>query len=1199
MSVLFNFPKDISKIPWRPVKFEMTGNSYECKAQDISFENGIRFIFNESLKEYKDLGFNKKTGFFLTPPTTPDRILANKTAPDFSGPLEEILSPVCYISSPYNKIISIVKGTASDTNLGMLSATNRASFNDAGYPANFTARDCLKFTFVRDNTFVFEDAERDFVEIEIPQLAKEDDATNFIPSKYVLTWNQTVQDPDKYIVSFQPRRFPESYSQKFSYLLSKDGICLFKPNSRYRYIVQKQLNGTGFEMVKFTPTTSSILPVNSFLKFVSHEASSVDFNFIPPSHLTKYVVNKLDFQFELFPDRNYTQMPYLQNFLGIYPVENPKLYPKEAVYEVQITGLKNYQTPNYTYSFNSHYLENFQGLHRLYDKVFTGTNQLGGFENVYLGYTGGTTEIVFQNNQETYFNYPFSAPAMTVHDAGFIEEGAIASSHPFTSDRIYVKQTDYRTIIPEAPQPSSISAHSTLWFCAWLSGSTTGEKTWVDRFYNPAYYTAEQALSSQVLVYNHKVDPDKDYVYDVPSSLVLEPGVFYKYFHVGNDTSKDFIKFIDAKQSGNINTKILEVSSWKGPSIIDESGFNHNGLLFGDPGNAFKDTHLNLDGSTHVLFPSKSLLLEKYNFTTSMWVYADNWKEIEGHQIFGNFYDSGYGLINESALTAPMLTFVESTKGIIYDLNYRFKTRSSRDNTIYRREDEIIPTSIGQCIINRLSDFSTVILDVLNGILSKYDVEGRKLSNFNTEKTRYYGVTQVEVDDVGNFYLFIPRKRVVKKLDSSGYFLNNTKTNIKTQRIEIIRYSTLRYGRSSRTAIVEIYGNASCIDNNNNVWQSLGNNLYKTAFSKEADKLAVKPQMFASVGFVQQITCDSANNLWILHDQDSISKLSPEGKFTTTRIGKRHGLQEDPCLKTTDRFRYLNFLRTPESGSFGCEKYKFKDLAVLLDTRDAELMLFDTVNNNLLIKLDLSYMEGLETDFSLPNFGDFKFYADGDFTGYQHLRKFYSQSSGLSWNIKISDADDRAPETIRLIQDKNDLTPGWHHFAITFNSQNGEAKYYVDSVLTDSTAFTQGKVVFFDYRSSLVIGADSIKNSILNDIIDIQDAYKFVGKVANLKIYNKTLSNSDIEQIYFSSIYSDNRSPLTWNMYTGQRNYIEQIKYWYQMQLPGNKSNYFNIKIHNFKADESIKKIIERIIRKNVTTLAPAETTLYKIKWID
>jgi hypothetical protein len=51
MSVLFNFPKDISKIPWRPVKFEMTGNSYECKAQDISFENGIRFIFNESLKQ--------------------------------------------------------------------------------------------------------------------------------------------------------------------------------------------------------------------------------------------------------------------------------------------------------------------------------------------------------------------------------------------------------------------------------------------------------------------------------------------------------------------------------------------------------------------------------------------------------------------------------------------------------------------------------------------------------------------------------------------------------------------------------------------------------------------------------------------------------------------------------------------------------------------------------------------------------------------------------------------------------------------------------------------------------------------------------------------------------------------------------------------------------------------------------------------
>jgi hypothetical protein len=1164
MPATFNFPNTLTDVPWFPVKFEPKDKEHSVKGDYVFFKDGCRFILNECLRNYKDVGFNKKTGMFLTSLSNTSNFLENNKEPASQQDLSDIFTPIASVSTQlqsYDKIISI------DTN--KLLVSTRASYNDVGQPTNFSDKDILHFKFIKD-----------IIHSDIEDINRSDVDENLVmvesPTKLLLTWQTTSQD-GVYSLSFLPPIHPESYSQKFAYLLSEDGICLFKPNSRYFYIVQKNFFDNGFSMTIFSPETKSVLPPGAFLKFVSYLNADQDRS-VKDSYITKYKVNKLDFQQEVLQDETISEQNYLQNFLGLFPYEHPKYSSNFVSYDLQIHGLKNYQTPEYNYSLNSNYINGYKGIHRVYDRIFAGTNQKGGLPNVCLGYQSSTTEINFLNDSETFFSYPPVSPRMTLKDCGLIEDGAIAGIHPAVSDRIYLKEIDYTSKIPGLPQPPSITKLTNSWFCSWLSGSTHGEKVWMDRFYNAAYYTLDQALSAQTLVYHDKLDPLKDYVYDVPSTMMLEPGAFYRYYHVGSLASKEFLPYLDGTLNSPLGSKVLEITSWNSSPLKDTSGLGNNGLVYKDSFSGFNDTYWELDGSNHATFPSKTTLLEQNQFTTSLWIYSSDWTNIKGRQIFGNFYDSGYGLINESALTAPLFTFIDNSSGQVYNLNYQLKITNISETPLVSKTKKMM--------VVRLPEFNYWIFDAASGYGYKYDAEGR----FLTKSDKVLRVSQIEIDDQLNLYLFQPSKGMITVLNSSGKQTQNniflSSTNI--QRIEIFKYQTINYGRASRTTPIEILGNASVIDNDGNIWQSIGNNIYKTPYNSELDRHE-SPVIFATVGLTQQITCDSSNNLWILHDQDKISKLTPYGKFSTVRIGKRINDIEDPCLRTTEHTRYINFLKTPERGSIGCDYYEFKDLAIVIDATDKEAYILD-VNGDLLSKIDLSILSELKS--SSPNF-----IAEGDFTGYQFLRKFGSLNKSLSWKLKIANADGSSPEVLTLSQDTSQLKPGWHHFALSFDAQNGIVKSYIDTVDVGSGLITTNKQLYFDFRSSLLLGTDSIKNSSLNDIIQIQNAYKFVGKVAELRIYNKSLNSGEVEQLYFSSNLSDNRKPLTWNMNTGNRSYIEQIKHWFQMQLPGSKSKYFNINIYNLPIQGDVKKIIEEAIRKNVSKITPANAALYKINW--
>jgi hypothetical protein len=1169
MANVFNFP-DIKQC-WFPVRFQPKNRQYSVLSEPILFDNDLKFNISSCLKNYKSFSSNKKTGLFLTELSRPSNLLKINQPEDIT-PISKFKTLLSTQEGAYDKILVTVNNN--------LFVSDKAANSIPGtfISPQYSQSDVFTFNFFTDPTVKLEDAEREFVSLENS-------------SGLLLTWGLDPVDPSLYFLTFRSAIRGGSLSQRFSYLLAPDGICLFLPNSNFHLVVRRNFStdnatldnlntennvvhyyeNSNYKITTDSPQEESSIQNTVFLKFVSCEVLLPEPEKklgVLDSFLTKYSTGILDREVNLQPDST-KSIELGQNYLGIFPIENYSMSHRDVVYNLELCGLKNYQTPEYNYSFSP----SVSGSLREYNKIFTGTNQTGGYENIYLGYTSNTTEKVFVNDKESFFSYPPTALRKSVHDSGLIEDGATAGHHPLISDRIYLRQIDYTSRIPDYIQPESITKYSNTWLCAWLSGSNSGSKVWVDRYYNASYYTLDQALSAQAVVYNDRTEPTKEYIFDVPSSLYLEPGAFYRYHRSGLNDSKKYLSLIDEYSTDERGSKVLEISSWNSSPLIDHSGYNNNGQVYAENNSLLYQDHLNLDGSTHVVFPAKTSLLDTDNFAVSLWVKVDDWSNIIGRQIFGNFYNSGYGLINESAIPAALMTLFNPANGEVFNLNYNLKQVSFNQLKNY-------PLSLkDKYLINRLPDFSFWVFDTANGTGYKFDAESRLIAKIEG----YYGVSQIEIDHLNNLYLLMLDDFRVIKLNSDGKQIDLIKiNNFNTKRIELILVK-------NTIKVIEIFGHTSVIDNDGNIWEVLGNNLYKTPYNKETLKHG-SSGLFATIGYVQQITCDSSNNLWLLHGEDYVSKMSQNGIFSTVRIGKRSSLLNEQCFNYKDRYRYINFLRVPQESVIQCDKSTYIDYIIIVDKRDNEIYVLES-NGDLVSKMSLLNLEKLVSSSNL------NFFAEGDFTGYQNLRKFYIGTKKISWKFKIGEVDGSNTEILSLTYDATLLKPGWHQFGLSFSSSEKRVNYFIDSELVDYKILSTNKSLIFDYRSSLLLGTDAVRNSSINDIIGVQNTYKFKGQVAELKVYNKFLSKGDMHQVYYSSPRAAKRKNLIWNMSTGNRDYIEEIKHWFKMQLPGSKSKYYNINIHNFPVNEELRNRVEEAVRSSVEKLAPAQSTLYKINW--
>jgi hypothetical protein len=1128
MAAIFNIYNKLESTYWKPVNFNVVGDQVNVKKIPILFDNGMYFYLHTFLKNSNDFTFNKKTGTFLTNFLYNSYFLKNNVNPSINNELTKIESP---ITSSENSVYSIYNANSS--------IPNNPTVLKNSEQLNFSKVDTIEFLFKNDYVVVKNIYGR------------------VLTSDYIGVNG----------ISFKTEEYPPADNQKFDYFLGNNSIVLFEYKKNYTNILIKNSTSNTLVLSSISLTSTNNLPETSILKFTSYDKKVLNIdNSVYDSYIVKYKTDPTKNENNLEIDYSFSNQNLLsQNYLGLFPVENPDIQEKECLYDFQIQGLKNYQTPEYKYTTANPLLTASPSIRRIYNKIFSGTNQNKGYEKLFLGFQSDTKEYTFTTDDENLFYYPPTCNREPLSSVGLIEDGAIAGEVPFTSDRISIYRTNYEEQIPGGPQPKSITKYDNTWLCSWLSGTNLGDKVWFDRYYNSAYYTLDQALTAKTMVYNQSLSANVPFTFDVPSSIILEPGVLYKYDRSGKQNSIDFIKHLDSDINNPLGAKVLSITSWLSSPLIDDSNYKNNGLVFFNAPENFKEDYWVLNGTNHAVFPTKTSLLQKSRFTISMWLNVDDWNNIYGDQIFGNYYESGFGLINDGALNVPLFTITNTASAVVYNINYKFTKLSEIPLPVN--------TNNSYSFIQRLPDYSYWVFDSKQKTGIKYNPINNIVASISSlPPSVITNIDQIELDSDQNFYFYDNTLKSFLKINQLGEFISQGSFSLDSgiNRIEI----------DNNNVLLGIYGNASTIDNNNNVWEVVGGNLYKNQ------------QIYANVGVTQQIICDSENNLWIAHEQDKISKLNTiSGLFEfSSRLGKNSGKPLNPCV-SSERFRYINLLKIPKNTKSCDQSSSYENNLIIVDTRDNSIYTLDSTGY-LLSKLDLIAL------LSDPKIS-LNFYANGDFSGYQFARKFGGINKLLSWKLKIAEPNGNNYKLISLSNNVNSLPKGWHNFSLVFDSLNGIAKSYIDSIEVNNVSFEPRRYqVYYDYRSSLLLGAATIKNTTLNDIIGIDNSNKFIGSVADLRMYSKALTQGEVEQIYFASNFADSRKDLNWNVRVGDRNFLEEIEYFYKAQLPGSKSKYFNINIHNLNIDNNIKMILEEAIKTNISKIIPAESSLYKINWM-
>jgi len=1227
---------DITEIDWNPVDFKVIGDQFNLNKIPITFNNGMRFNVYEFLTDIQDFSFNNKTGIILTSNKINSDLVKNKNVPSIKSELKNFKTILgSAVDSGFFKHYQIPSnGTLSGLKL------NTESYQ-------FSINDELIFNFIDEDKVYIENHQGQILTCFGVGFGFDGSGNN-----------QTY---------FIPKTKPISDNQKWDYFLNEEQglIALFTNGSDYTNALMLNRYGN-LEVNQFNPAfdNNSNLPNKILLVLKSYQNKNMSDDSVADSFIVKYDANPLASELSAIPDYSI----FRQNYIGLFPYENIK---KDGSCDFYFHSLKNYQNTEYNYvNFNANV-----GNARNYRRIHSGTNQDKGLERIYLTYQTDTINLTFQPNKETGFyisptvdqillNVGILNSNTNFESNVFSKDGARAGNCPSVSDRIIINKKTNFDDIQGFLEYFTPFQNDVKYLCTWLYfDKKNNKKVWIDRYYNSAWYSLDQALNATHMKYydvylnntssnsisgNLISTPVTGLVYDVESNIILKPGILYKYYHCGNKDSREYIEDLNYKKGNDYNVydtgfkatsaqycNILNVTSWNSSTLKDESFYKNDALTFGNSANFYGD-YWSLDGSNYAIFQASDALLETKSLTISMWLSVDDWANINGYQIFGNYYNSGFGLVNDSKVTAPILTLLNNDTYKIYNFNCNLGQISETKSQI--RGD----------FVQRLSDMSYWIFDSESPKAAKYDVDNSII--IEPVGLGLSQIDQVETDSVENLYIYDNANKKYVKMSKNGNIIGIFPVSQYSNRIEIDLYDQVINGNTSilNTSQIGIYGNCSVVDNNNSVWQVIGPNLYKDG------------NVIATVGASNQITCDMYNNIWVISENDEYTKLKANGEIIFKYKFNKNNLKVDdncppqppipepdpvtdldeelPFLSKEDRkthiltlddykkilvtppkkppkkikepdkkrVRVINFINTPIKIKDNTELTNICGLSaietdnlVMVDKQDKQAYIINQLGQPV-IKLNL---ENLLLQDETSNF-----VTGGDFTGYQNIRKFKRKMpSNLAWKFQTKDVNLNSGDSNSLITypkslglDVSKLNRGWHNFTFVFNSAAGEVLHYIDGypVPNGRLVIPTTTRIEYVYRTSLLLGTTTIKNTILNNFLNLTDGYRFIGSIGDLKMYSVALNDFDVEQLYYSSPFAPKLKPLNWNMPVGIRNYVEEITEWFQFQLPANKSKYYNINIHNLNIDDSLKNNIELAIQNIIGKLSPAHTVLNKINWM-
>jgi len=829
-----------------------------------------------------------------------------------------------------------------------------------------------------------------------------------------------------------------------------------------------------------------------------------------------------------------------------------------------ITPLKNYYSPEHIQT------PTLSSQSRAYNKLFTGLNTENGSDKIYISYKGQEVTKIFKKDQDNYFHYAVGSQNIPLSASTLVAAGAYPGSSPYRSDRIFVKQANYKEY---SSWGNFNGVQNGEFFCSWLSASEIGaDPVWMDRYFNPNIdnkVTYDTVLSSPGAGPSNNDHPVL--IWDVLSTQILNPESLYIYHRIGDNDNYSVVSMLSANL-------IHRIQYWTNPIYDMVTGLA--------AGNAYLPTTNSVATFPYVIYPA----LYTYNayatlnltnkdfytpgFTIAFQAYNSDWTNIQGDQILGNYYNGGIGLFKNNSLLTPFTSIVGGNSLTTFNhyLNQAIIVTSTT------------PTSGNNFVLKGRYQETYYTVDTYFNI-NEYDQDGILISQTN--------VNYVTGALAGAELLYESGDRVII------VFTATSTGGLNWYRFDT-NYSLLLSGTTTNanSYVVDLSGNITyfngtvgVVDNNNVVWALSGDILIRGLNTSS-------PQYVLSALNAEYITCDHNNNIWLLYSGNFISKLDNYGRVVwdkqlpiSRKFATSAGVDRDPT-------RIINFIAQLDETSTNLLYY-----GLVVDCTTQKLFKIDPATGSAISSTVLTNITNT-SDLSSINLNCT---SVGDTTGYNYQRKYYYITDNNSQELKVRALVENTAsleldsKVVELSYSTATLTPGWHHFAITADPYN-KLNLYVDGTLATSTLMgdlSSGVFRVFNQRNNpdLIIGTSSFKTQTLSQYAQTTNPYVFNGYIADVRIYSTDLRQADIKALQ-KGFYSNSFFDLTWASSTGQRYYIEQIDRFFLHRMPGAKSSLFNVKIKNSNiTDPNVRNIIEQNIKSSLSKSTPIYTNLNKIIW--
>jgi hypothetical protein len=841
--------------------------------------------------------------------------------------------------------------------------------------------------------------------------------------------------------------------------------------------------------------------------------------------------------------------------------------------DVNVLSLKNTNTAeNYQSRGNPIYYDS-NVVNRDYKKLFTGSNQELGNDNITVGYETYTSNVIFKKDKVTYFHVPqniYPLHQLNINDSKLAESGAIAGDHPMKSDKIFKKKADYKY--------TSYFGNTKLenigtFLCSWLSGNQdiNTRPIWMDRYYFPSKVSFLGALSSNdfnAIEYRSFYDciagdltPDI-HVYDKRSDSIFEPGTYYAYHHLGEKYSSDFINYL----KDNLIQKVFYTYKTTPPNSFNISqDFNNPEYIF--------------NGNNYTLSENLSSIDDSNQFTLIADIYNEDWQSPFGYQILGNYVNDGFGVFNCNEIT-PELGFIYSNDSIGTNINF----------DIIRKFENISfsPSNSGVVIKTEgFSDFFVLDQTPTDATFARYDIRSSiiyfitdsRLKNFydyDYDSENVYVLGRDSATSDGRlFKISMVDGKIDEIFDTTTaynlYFLQFPLDSIKDARtINFKPKNTSFYFTSGTKA--ERDDDIIYFQTFNNSTNAFEINKWNTKFnSTSADSYFV---LISAYNSIEDYDIDLDENVHLLYDKNRYAVFDKNNQLIHKTIL--------PHLSSVARSTIVDFAFFLSDDNSGLKKY------TLICASSAN-------GNNIVYKID--DQNNIIQTFTPP----YKGFVRNSITNSSFLRNYKSDLFlGEYFNIKLKLKNFiNLNETISYnwFYSLSSLTPGYHNFVFRFDSDYGTFHMLVDGKIEIEEYFTPDKYIFSNlFTRPFFFGTGPYFNTVpIFDYLKLDTLNAKDIKMKNVYIYNKALNYFDI---MFHNKANSQISDIVFDLPSGRRNYLEEIERYFKYKTPGHKSPQLNVVLKNTGINDNVlRKEIESRIYSLLDKSLPAYTKVNTVKW--